>query len=395
MIINKNKIKYSFGAILLASSISQAHAADINVNGFASIRAGQMIDTEGNNPLLPNLYNDSELSFTDESLFALQFSSNLGEGLSATVQLMSEGKNEWNIEARWAYLAYELNEKHTIKAGRFANPLFYNSEYEKVGFTHNFARLPKSVYWGYDFSTIDGISLDSNYELGDYYLTTKVLYGSWEGDIKQGNTDYNMSLENSFAVNFDLNKDWWNVFGGVLIADVDNSDVDNSLINPSLNPYFIPSQASQSEFDHFLDLMSQSGDGSYIYGGFKIDYNNWLIDAEVANFGIKDSSDAINTNWYFAIGKRFNEYVVTLHHEEVTQKFDDSLLDSVSNPLLHAVGTETASSFAQSEIKMDVVTVRWDFHPSAALKADYFMGKDYKDGGGDFSGFSVGVDLVF
>ena len=175
MIINKNKFKALLSTILITAAISQAHA-EVQINGFGSIRGGQMISTDGNKPLLPNLYNDDEFTFTDESLFALQFSSDLGEGLSATIQLMSEGKNNWDLEAKWAYMTYDFNEKHTIKAGRLSNPLFYNSEYESVGYAHNFARLPKSVYWGFDFSTIEGVSLDSNWELGDYYLTTKALY---------------------------------------------------------------------------------------------------------------------------------------------------------------------------------------------------------------------------
>lgn len=146
MIINRKNIKVILSTLLITSAIHNVQAADLTINGFSSIRGGQMVNTDGDNPLLPNLYNDDEFTFEDESLFALQFKSDLGEGLSATVQLMSEGSNNWEVEARWAYLAYELNETHTVKAGRFANPLFYNSEYEKVGYAYTWIRPPADLY---------------------------------------------------------------------------------------------------------------------------------------------------------------------------------------------------------------------------------------------------------
>ena len=121
------------------------------------------------------------MTFKDESLFALQARANLGDGLSATIQLMAEGVNEFEAEAKWAYLTYELNDQHSVSAGRFANPIFFQSQYEKVGFAHNYSRLPKAVYIGFDFSTIEGIALDSSFLLGDYSLDTKLLYGNWQG----------------------------------------------------------------------------------------------------------------------------------------------------------------------------------------------------------------------
>jgi hypothetical protein len=277
-----------------------------------------------------------------------------------------------------------------------AKPLFYNSEYEKVGYTHNYSRLPKSVYWGFDFSTINGISLDSNYELGDYYLRTKVVYGSWDGEIYQSanNQYYDMEINDMVAVNFDLNKDWWTIFAGISISDVNNQDVDQS-INILLEPVIAISGATEAEGNAFKSSMSQTGDGQYLYGGFKIDYNDWLIDAEVTEFGVKDSSDAINTNWYFSVGKRFGDYTVTVQHEEFTQDVDNEQLNGITNPVLVGAGAQLLEGFAASNIKMDVVSLRWDFHSSAALKADFFMGNEEKENVGDFNGFSIGVDFVF
>ena len=129
-------------AILLATAVtSQASAADIQMNGFGSVRFGQMVDVDGVNPMLPDLYNDDDLTFKDESLFGIQFSSDLGDGLSATVQLTAEGSNDFDVEAHWAYISYQINENHTVNAGRLATPLFNQSEYELVGFAHNLSLI--------------------------------------------------------------------------------------------------------------------------------------------------------------------------------------------------------------------------------------------------------------
>ena len=103
--------------------------ADITFNGFASIRA-TAADSDGGSSPFSTLKGDGDISFKDESLFALQARSDLGDGLSATIQLMAEGKNEFDVEAKWAYLTYQINDTHQISVGRFANPIFFQSEYE-------------------------------------------------------------------------------------------------------------------------------------------------------------------------------------------------------------------------------------------------------------------------
>lgn len=103
--------------IMLA--LSSPVYADINFNGFARIAAGSTL--ESGEKLLG--YEDS-LDFQNESLFALQASADLGEGLSATAQLMSRGRDDFNLEVEWAYLSYELTENTRVNAGHLRLPFF-------------------------------------------------------------------------------------------------------------------------------------------------------------------------------------------------------------------------------------------------------------------------------
>ncbi len=390
------KLKYlSLITFLLASNYT---SAEVTFNGFANIRAGQMFETEGNNPKIPNFYIDEDLNYKDESLFAIQTTADLGSNLSATIQLMSEGKNDFEVQAAWAYLAYKLNDSHTLKAGKMANPIFFKSEYENVGYAHNTAKLPKSVYWGFEFSTVEGISLDSSFDLGNNYnLKTKALFGSWSGEVFESSSSqyYDMNSKDIISLSAELNKDWWSVFGGYLTTKIDSPDLDQRLLYPLTNNGVLLSGATQEEIDLFREKIAFEGKGKYWYTGTKAEYKNFIFDAEYANYVVSESSDAKNKVWYAALGYRINEYVITYSHEKYDQEVDYSFLEGVTNPVLLATGKALHNELSSRKMDMDVVSLRWDFHPSAAFKMDYFMGNDKRENVGDFKGFSVGVDLVF
>ncbi|KNC65368.1 hypothetical protein AC626_23535 [Pseudoalteromonas rubra] len=154
-------LKWVIGGALVTSSF--ASYADVVFNGFASLRATAADSDGGTSPF--ETLEGTAISRFLTNLFCASGTSGPGGGLSATVQLLAEGKGDFDAEARWAYVSYEINPQHTISMGRFANPSFYQSEYQNVGYTHNFGRLPKAVYIGFDFTTIEGVSLDSNFIL--------------------------------------------------------------------------------------------------------------------------------------------------------------------------------------------------------------------------------------
>ena len=385
-------------AITLLLVTSQA-MAEINFNGFASIRA-TAADSDGNTSPFPDLKGDGDISFQDESLFALQASAHLGDGLSATVQLMAEGKNDFDVEAKWAYVSYDLSDSNRLSAGRFANPIFFQSQYEKVGYAHNFSRLPRAVYIGFDFSTIEGMALDSTFFIEDYTLETKLLFGSWNGTTVVGatGTEESFGLKDTIALNATLSGDWWKVFAGGFLAELEGGSLDDLFalfaaqgINAAL-----AAGAPQSDVDSLLSALASEGkDGIYWFAGFSIDYNNFIVDFEYADYKIDDSADAPNDVWYAAVGYRFDDIILTIHVEDYNQDTDFAFLDSVTNPILNTTGRGVQSAFGQREFDGYGATVRYDFHPSAALKVDYFSGEDTRPTVGDYTVWSVGVDLVF
>lgn len=398
-IILANKSFRSLGLVLVTAVLPATALAEITLNGFASIR-GTSVSSDGGQEPFPG-FEEGELSFNPESLFALQAQADLGEGLSATVQLFGEGRSDFEVEARWAYLSYQFNDKHRLSAGRFANPIFHQSEYEKVGYAHNFSRLPKSVYIDFDFSTIEGVALDSQYNLGDYSLSTKVLFGGWSGESFSAvtNTFVDFGMDNIISANATLAGDWWQLFGGVFAAQIDGTSIDNSTVFPLAAAGISAASKTGATAGQIEDFKSRIGwdnkDAFYWFSGFAIDRDNWLLDFEFVDYVVKDSTDAANQSWYLALGRRFDNVVLTVHTEDYAQSPDHDFLNGVAHPALLATGKGINNAFGQREFDGVGLSVRYDFHPSAAFKADYFSGTDTRAAVGDYKILSFGIDLVF
>jgi len=387
------------GAALLAAIFPLKSFADVKLNGFASIR-GTSVSSDGGLEPYPG-YSEGELSFKSESLFALQAQSDLGDGLSATVQLFSEGINNFEVEARWAYVSYQLNDTNRLSAGRFANPMFHQSEYEKVGYAHNYSRLPKAVYIGFDFSTVEGMAWDSQYSLGDYNLTTKLLYGGWDGEsfsaVTNGFVDF--GIDNIISANATLEGDGWQLFGGVFMGSIDGASIDSTTVFPLAAGGIALASANGATPAQVADLKSRISldekDAFYWFSGFAIDRSDWLVDFEYVEYEVEDSSDALNKSWFLAVGRRFDKFVLTAHTEDYAQEANLDVLNGIAHPILAATGKGLNTAFGQREFDGVGLTVRYDFHPSAAIKVDYFQGTDTRAAVGDYNLLSFGVDLVF
>lgn len=397
------KIRFSILAIpLLSAAIIPVGTAlaEIQFNGFGSVRATQLDSDGGVSPF--SYFEEGDLSFKSESLFALQARADLGEGLSATVQLYAEGRDDFDLEARWAYISYELSDNHQINAGKLANPIFHQSEYEKVGYAHNFSRLPSAVYTRFDFATMEGISLNSNFELadGDYNLETKLSYGNWSGEVfipPAG--DVPLGLDTILSINATLSGDWWKLYAGIFTAEMDAEKFDQITLLPALQPSIaaaLAAGATQAEVDKFVNAVAwHEKDGVYWFTGFGVDYNNVLVDFEYTSYGVEDSVDAINENYYIALGYRLNEFIFTIHYEESEQPLDYGFLGGVTNPLLVGTGQVAQQVLAEQEFDGYGIALRYDFHPSAAFKIDYFSGENQRAEVGDYSIVSAGIDVVF
>lgn len=385
--------------------IAAPAVAEINFNGFASMRATAADSDFGTSPY-GRFKGNGDISFKDDSLFALQASADLTEGLSATVQLVADGRKDFNVEAQWAYLKYEFDDSHSLSAGRLVNPIFSQSQYEKVGYAHNFGRLPKVVYQDFDFATIEGLSLDSIYVLGDLTLDTKFSYGNWNGEIFSTVLDENVSIgiKDLISANFTLSGDWWKIFVGAFNTELEGGAGSIDEIYAGFIQGAVASTEAQLGFDIATSeevsalISAAATDGNritYLFTGFAIDVNNFLVDFEYVDYGSDDYLATLAEGWYLSLGYRFDKSVFTVHQENYDLSASRGFLSDIDNTVLVGIGTALSENFATGDIDATGITWRYDFHPSAALKIDYLAGENGQSDIGDFTIWSIGVDLVF
>ncbi|WP_076417869.1 MULTISPECIES: hypothetical protein [Colwelliaceae] len=393
-------------ALLIAGVCCSAPSiADVKFNGFASIKGGLTFDdpkdrnSNGNfdaeEVILDGLY-DKDLSFKPESLFALQVSSDLGEGLSVTAQLYAEGRNDFDLEARWAYLSYDITDEWRVNVGRMVLPMFYKSESEKIGYTVIGNRLPRSVYDDFNFSVVEGVRLNNSTELGDWSINSSFGYYSWEGDWEAFDSLYNTKFDKILSVSTEFNYDWLTLFAGGFITEADFSELDNAVLfdGPTgINNAAASFGVSADETARLRDTVGLSGDGEYYYLGAAVDYNDWLFTAEYADYGIKDSGNSFSEVYYVMAGKRINEYTILYTYESFDQPIDYSSLNDFT-PAAQAIGKNVVDALFDKKFKTQTLSLRYDFHSSAAFKIDVFRTKlgDFSD---NYNGASFGIDLVF
>ncbi len=388
---------------VLIGSCSLSANAELVFNGFASIKAGMVFDDpkdlNANGQIDPEEQAFSgeiteDISFKDNSLFAIQATADLGDRLTATVQLMAEGRDDFDVEARWAYLSYQLSDNWNVQAGRIILPSFYKSEFEKVGYAHNYNILPRTVYTPLDISNVEGIRFNYNNSFGDWSLTSSLGLSSWKGVFAETGE---ASFDNIYSGNFELNRDWLTLFGGGFTTDVNLDSLNELSINPALDaalgPLVAAGALTAGELEQAKDDLSLSGDGLYYYYGFDIDYQDWLFTYEYAEYGVDDSADTINEVYYVTFGKRINDLVITVTTGEYEQPIDGGYIASL-NPVVQPVASGVIASLADEEYSLDQLSIRYNFHPTAAFKFDLFSWDPLKSGE-DLTGFSMGVDLVF
>lgn len=390
-----------FFLIFVLISINISHSqAEVSIHGFGSLY-GVYNDSDGPTKSHAEFKDEGEFSFKPYSKFGLQFSTPINEKWLATLQLYTEGVNNFEVEARWAYLTYKVADNHIFKIGRVAHPIFHQSEYEKIGYAHNYPKLPKAVYLDFAFSTVEGVSLDSNYYLGDYKLSSKLLYGNWDGElhiISMGGY-VPFGLKNIFSVNLTLSKNWWKIFGGSFVAEIEADSIDSEVIKPLSQrgiDMALSNGATQNDIDQYYKNTTWDGkDALYLFAGFGIDYNDYLFETEITRYGVYDSVDNLNTAYLIGVGKRINELTIVIHYENLDQDHTNKNTHKIDNPILKETHKTLSKALTIRTWDGIGLNVRWDFDNGLALKCGYFVGDDIRVDVGKFSLISMGVDFVF
>lgn len=399
--------KHTLTRSLLAASIAlataaSAQAADMRINGFISVGAGMTL-SEGDNPSnsdgkatftadspTDGIYDDN-IDFKPDSIYGIQVSSNLGQGLSVTGQITGAGGEDFEAKVSWAYISYELNDEWTINAGRQRIPFFFYSDFLDVGYAYHWMRPPTETQVAID--TIDGLQFTWQGAMGDWDSRVQLFGGSSEADTEATGT---LGLDNTLGAVFYASNDWLQLRATYMATEfwVEDLSSDNTAALAAFAPSaknadFASIAAQGQDEDNAVDAWFAGVAAHATFGDTFVvaEYVTYEFDDPILTLGWTQYQGA-----YVSLGHRINS--VTPH---ITFSMDQQDVEDA--------GTTPGTFLADSSEKSEAVTVgvRWDFHPSAAFKLEYMTRSDESDSDfeatrgdrNDVDLISAGVDVIF
>lgn len=356
----------NLSAVIIISTLafSGQSLADINFSGFASINAGKVLSGDGvpQFGLGPTFLADYPIvsayeekwSFKPESLFGLQVSADLADGLSVTGQIVSRGADDFSTKLEWAYVSYELNDNWTVQAGKKRLPLFYYSDFYDVGYAYVWMRPPADTYTWQVFN-YNGINALYTGELGDWSVSGNIYLGSEDSS--------NNRLLSQFFFGEPTREIWKDILGGVVNFSNDWFEVRLTHMRYTNERY---RSGEQTTWDG-----STERDGKFYGIAMNADWGNVFVLTELNRLSLGGNLDT----GMISVGYRMDKLTPYIGYS----KFKEDSVD----------GENHNTTFAG---------LRWDFHNSAAFKIQY---DDVSDNSydlavaGDSRSLTFGVDIVF
>ena len=377
-------LKRKLLAVTIAATLCGTSQAAVDINGFASIKGGMALSSDD------ELYGyDDDFSFKNESLAALQVKSDLGDKLSVTAQLLGRGSDDWDVKFEWAFLSYDLTDTLRVNAGRLRTPFYKYSDFRDVGYAYDWSRVPQSVY-GLGFDNIEGASLYHTTTLGSFDSSLQLIVGSYDGDAAIGDAVADAQIDNVTGIAWELGQDGYSFRAAYLMGKttfyVDQLDSSPAGLYAQLTAFGLGALAKD------LDIVDESS--SFAGIGFNIDKNDWLVVSEITKATVDDSFISDQESYYISIGHRFDNITPYVSFEKEDNKAKTEIYAGVptASPIFAPVAGLVNS--LETERNSINVGVRYDFHPSAAFKAQY-TNADNKTADRKDSVLVVGVDLVF
>ena len=371
--------------------------ADLRFNGFASFVVGQNLEDDVDN----YAGYDDDLSFRNESLFALQAIADLGDGLSATAQIVSRGSDDFDTKFAWAYLSYELSDYTTFRAGRLRLPFYLYSDFLDVGYAYPWVR-PSTAMYNLPFSNYDGVSVLHNKLIGDWDVTFNVVAGELEDTFFADSSPTRGSLSNMIGLSTSFSREWFSGYFTYIVGEVDIPVAEvESFAN--LATALGASEAAANE------LRMDGDTGTFFGAGFNIDYDKFSI---IGEYSINNTEDSFRQEdikaGYLSFGYRVNfSFMPYVSVESYEVDANTSVAAGMPNVIIPALGTQfdglplqaatsaIVNGIQQDEYSITSVGFRYDFHPAAAFKVQYSSVDNDLNDFYDAELISAGVDIVF
>lgn len=371
--------------IFLSPIITNAN--DINFSGFATFAGGS---TTNNNETLDGY--DDTFAFDTGSLVALQASSDLGNDWGVTIQLLARGSEEWNLNAEWAYLSYDVNDEWRLLFGRQRAPFYMYSDYLDVSYAYHWIKPPSGVY-SLPFDVFDGIGSIYTVALGDFDTTFHLVYGRNNDKSPLLGEDRNTDFSDFFSGSITLNRDWLTLRASYARADL--------LIPINELSSLFDGWRATGTFASIGDQLEIKGDaGDFASVGFIIDYEDYLFVGEYTEVDPGNNLFPKQNSYYLSFGYRIDTILLHFTYGADKDKANFNILNNVPagvDPGLDFLLTSTNGLLLSTEQDSSFWTlgVRWEVADSMALKMEFTDFKDDRPLATEASLFQLALTTVF
>ena len=352
-------------SITMASALLTSTAqAEIQLSGFASIVAG--ITTSSDETLYGY---DDKFNFNQGSLFALQATSELGDKLGATVQILAKGEGDWEPEFNWAFLSYDATDDLRILAGRQRIPYYMYSDFLDVSYAFPWITPPEDVYSA-PYDTFDGLGAIYNISLGNIDATFHGMYGNNNTDVPAGRA----TVKDMSGLTATFNYDWLTLRAAYF--SFNNLSIEGFPLKGLSDEWLAEgyTEIAQS-IDFFEDKISFSEIG------FQMNFDKVSLITEYTELDIGDTLLPDVKSYYVMTNYRITDTLLIHLTYSVSEKTGNNYTSDISFGPSTTINrlkgtTETISKVQTGENKTVTLGLRYDFHDSAALKFEY---TDYSD----------------
>lgn len=361
------------GSLSLFLCIATPSYAEIQINGFGNFIIGK---TPGRDSY--SGYTEDP-TFEPDSIMGLQFSHKFDDKLTATAQVIAKAETNWRADLAWAYLSYEATDNLQLFFGRQRIPFYAYSEFIDVGYTYHWNTPPGQVYSA-PLDTVNGFGAVYTHEIG--HFTSK-----WHLTLGEGRN----SPTDRFVFDYpDLKNLVWSIeqdnYKFRLNYGTSRQAFENAGFNALAAPFEQQGPAAGLSDDQIQNIVNKiisdytNNDDddtiAFLIAGFNYNNGNWLIASEYSQLTFKNSLVPSQDVWYASVGYQFNNITPHFTYGGQDPKIPntDFLLPAEATGDAILVGTSQAiraitQSFSNNQ-RIATVGVRWDFHPSVALKFD-------------------------
>lgn len=220
----------------------------------------------------------------------------LTDSLSATLQVTAKAEQDaWKANLEWAYLAWQANDRLTLRAGRLRTPAYMYSETLDVGFSYPWLRLPDEVYGQIQLSSYEGVDAVYSLPLSFATLSLQATAGQAKG------RDYYLA-DNFFDADYD----------DLLGLSLSLSSNDYGTLRVAYN------QTKLTIDNPLLGITDSKG--SFLSVGYQYDDGSWISANEWTQRTIDGPRSPDQNAFYLMGGRRLGDFLPHVTYAQLDEE---------------------------------------------------------------------------